>query len=97
MKKRTDMSASSASPLLGKTVRRVQKIQKVQETIKKMPMSTGKVSLIAQYFEKEQKSHQNMQPLPRTYNNTRLYVVPALGPKYMAGRAVCGTQPSPEM
>jgi hypothetical protein len=50
MKKRTDMSASLVSPILRKTVRKVQKIQKVQETVKKMPMSTGKVSLIAKYL-----------------------------------------------
>ena len=42
-------------------------------------------------------SHQKMQPVPRVDNNTRLYAVPALGPKRKAGTAVCGSQPSPEM
>ena len=54
-----DMSASSASPTLRRTVKKRTKVQKVQETVIRLPMSTGKVSLIASYFEKEDKELQD--------------------------------------
>ena len=46
-----DMSASSASPNLRKAVRKRTKVQKIQENVRRQPMSAGKVSLITQYFE----------------------------------------------
>ena len=72
-RKITDMSSSSASPKLKKPVGRAEKIKKIQEVTRTLPMSAGKVSLLSRYFEDADQAVTMMKKKPGNNNNSRLY------------------------
>ena len=95
----TVMSASSASPSLRKTATKRTGVRKIQEEAKKEQKNTGKVKIIARYFEQDQKTNQKPNNDPGTLNkdnNNMMYTRPALG-QLTSTSAVSSTSPGPEM
>ena len=95
----TVMSASSASPSLRKTATKRTGVRKIQEEAKKEQKNTGKVNIIARYFEQDQKTNQKPNNDPGTLNkdnNNMMYTRPALG-QLTSTSAVSSTSPGPEM
>ena len=95
----TVMSASSASPSLRKTATKRTGVRKIQEEAKKEQKNTGKVNIIARYFEQDQKTNQKPNNDPGTLNkdnNNMMYTRHAQG-QLTSTSAVSSTSPGPEM
>ena len=72
MRKKVDMSSSSASPALKKRAGRAGRPRRVQEGTGTLSMSAGKVMMLSKYFEDGQ-DDKMMKLKPGSANNNGLY------------------------